>query len=91
MVGSDDFDKVSIPVQMGKESDFLISIAQLMEDVSILLLRSGVGNLAPKQTTGFQRVRRIHDPGTETKTFLQIRTLPLLEGRMKSKLDRLFE
>jgi hypothetical protein len=66
MVGSDGFDNISIPVQMSKESDFLIPVAQLMENVSIFILCCGVGNFTPKQAKGFQRARRIHGPDTDT-------------------------
>jgi hypothetical protein len=53
MVGGDGLDQLSISVQMGKELYFLISVAQLMENVSILVLCCGVGDFTTKQATGF--------------------------------------
>jgi hypothetical protein len=61
MVGSDGLDQLSISVQMGKELYFLISVAQLTENVGILVLGCGVGDFTTKQATGFWRASCIHD------------------------------
>ncbi|KAL2847600.1 hypothetical protein BJX68DRAFT_239385 [Aspergillus pseudodeflectus] len=72
MVGGDGLDQLSISVQMGKELYFLISVAQLMEYVGILVLGCGVGDFTTKQATGFQRARCI-DNTSEPSPWLPLK------------------
>lgn len=58
MMGDGSFYQLAISVQMGKISNLLIPISQLMQDISVLFLCGGVCDLSAKQAT-FPQSKRI--------------------------------
>jgi hypothetical protein len=53
MVGGNCRNQSAIPVQVGKKSNLLTPVAQLVEDIGIFFLCSFVCDLAPKQAERF--------------------------------------